>query len=196
MLYYRTHASRVGERPPELLGWSSPFAGAVLTDQVVGEHRILAITPPMVFAPPDAGWLPLCAGWEVSSAGAFDPRACMNTSSAWPCRVFTLGDDRWLLPRVLTSTGTRAFRVTYAGDGFKPSLTKQQEAALALAQEIRACHESGTWPDESVRATWAADLLPLTYALSRRSLALIGIHEDLVAATLATAGGFDASSGG
>jgi hypothetical protein len=46
-----------------------------------------------------------------------------------------------------------------------------------------------------VRAKWAASLLPLTYALSVASLAVIGLSDDLIDKTLAVAGGYHASDG-
>lgn len=192
MLYYRTHASRAGEYPPELVGWVPPAPDVQLSENTVGEHRMVAVVPPFVFAPPVDGWVKLCAGWEVTNVGAFNPLAHARLVSKFQCVPTVVDEQTWLLPRVLTETGTRAFKVIYAGPTFTPQMTLQQSDALDLAREIRTCHEAGTLPDVSTRAQWVARLLPLTYCLSPASLGVVGLSEDLIAATLAVAGGWNA----
>jgi len=194
MLYYRTHASRAGELPPELVGWASPNADLSLSENVVGDHRVVAITPPMVFAPPEAGWTKLCAGWEVANTGAFSLMAHAKITTKWLCKPTTFDGEPWLLPVVLNAEGTRAFKVSYGGTDFTPQLTADQVWALALATEIRTCHDGGTMPEVSQRAKWAAQLLGLTYCLSTASIGHLSILTDeTIDAVLASAGGYLAS---
>lgn len=193
MLYYRTHASRTGETPAELLGWKPPVADVQISENVVGEHRVLGLVPPMVFAPPAAGWLPIGQGWEIVLVGGFNPIHLAKRSSTFPVAVVTVGEHTWFFPKVLTDDGERAFKVTYGGPEFMPQLTSEQTLALALASEIRTAHAACTLPEMSVQARWAAGLLPLTYHLSSKTIGAIGIHEDIIAAVLAVAGGYYAS---
>jgi hypothetical protein len=190
MLYYRTHASRVGDMPPELVGWVSPHVNAALNEQTIGEHRVLAITPPFVFAAPATGWVKLCAGWEVAATGDSDIVQHARTTSPWLVMPRSIAGSTWLLPIVLNEKGTRAFKVRYAGESFEPTMSDEQRAALAVANEARTCHDSGTWPEGNVLATWVANLLPLVYHLSPRSLGVIGLPEDVVTECLAVAGGY------
>lgn len=197
MLYYRTHASRAGELPPELLGWTSASAETTLSENTVGDMRVVAITAPFVFAPPEAGWVKLCAGWEVASVGEFNPLAHANIHSTFQCVPTPIDGKTWLLPVVLNKAGTRGFKVAYGGEDFTPQLTPVQQSALALVQEIRTCHDAGTMPDRNTQALWASRLLPLTYALSSRSIGVLNIlTDDLVDATLAIAGGYHGNTGG
>ncbi len=195
MLYYRTHASRVGEMPPELSAWRSTGPNANLNEQTIGEHRVLAITPPFVFAAPDKGWTPIGRGWEAANVGEFNPLDHAKLASTWMCSPADIGGLKWMLPVVLTDTGARAFKVRYGGQSFLPTLTDEQTWAFELAKEVRICHEANTWPSDDVRARWCARLLQLTYCLSVETLAIVGIDEDVVAATLATAGGYARGDG-
>lgn len=192
MLYYRTHASRAGERPPELVGWESPSVDAQLNENIIGEHRVLVIGPPFVFSPPASGWRPLTNGWEIASVGDFSPVAHARKASAFRCIPYQIDGVHWLLPSVLNEEGTRNFKVRYGGAGFSPLFTDEQKAALALATEIRAAYKASALPDTGVCAAWAADLLTLTHCLSRTSIETIGLHEDLIDKTLRVAGGYDA----
>jgi hypothetical protein len=194
MLYYRTHASRVNELPPELVGWESPSADANLNEQVIGEHRVLGITPPFVFAPPKTGWVPLCNGWEVVSEGAFLPFRHLYKKSKFLCRVVLTDDMEWVAPVVLNDNGLRHFPVTYGGVGFKPIFSDKDASALKLAEEIRAAISSNILPDYPIRAEWAAELLGLVYCLSPVSLSLVGLPEKLIDETLQIAGGCHAPS--
>lgn len=191
MLYYRTHASRTGELPPELVGWEPSSSTSTLVDNVVGDHRIVAVVPPFVFAPPTGGWSNLCAGWEVALVGPFDPIAHSRMASSFKCVPTEIDKVTWLLPQVLTSTGVRSFKVVYGGNDFAPILTTEQSKALALATEIRTCHEGGNMPDMQTQAKWAASLLPLTHHLSSGSIGnMCVLNEDLIVATCAVAGGY------
>jgi hypothetical protein len=192
MLYYRTHASRTGERPPELVGWESPSVDAQLNENIAGDYRVLGICPPFGFAPPTTGWLPLANGWEIASVGDFSPVAHAKKSSSFRCIPYMVEGVHWLLPSVLTEEGTRNFKVRYCGPDFAPTLTTEQSAALVIANEIRVAVNSGTMPEPSICATWAADLLMLTHCLSRVSIGIVGLHEDLIDKTLRVAGGCDA----
>lgn len=189
MFYYRTHSSRAGERPPELDGWVSPSQDANLNEQTIGEYRIVGITPPFIFNPPVSGWVKLAHGWEVASVGAFCATNHAKVSSTFE-GIPVILDQPWLLPVILTDKGTRAFKVMYGGADFLPMMTAEQSAALAAAIEIRTCHDSGKWPDMSVKARWAAAIIGLTYCVSPTSLGLVGLSEDLIETTLAVAGGF------
>jgi hypothetical protein len=190
MLYYRTHASRPEDRPAELIGWESTSTSANLVSQIVGEHRVVGIVPQFVFAPPAEGWRPIGGGWEVASVGAFDPLHYVNKSSSFFVLDVEMGDKHWLLPRILTDEGVRAFRVRYGGEGFEPQMTPAQSRALALANEVRACHLAGTMPDYPVRARWAAEALSLTHALSVATIAVVGLDEEVIDAALAVLGGY------
>jgi len=192
MLYYRTHASRVGEYPSELVGWVPPTADIQRSENTVGDHRVIAVVPPFVFAPPEDGWTKLYTGWEVANVGEFNPLAHAKLSSKFPCAPVAIDGVTWLLPRVLNDKGVRCFKVTYGGPDFAPQITAEQAQALELAKEARTCHDAGTMPDMPTRAQWAAHLLPLTYCLSSASISLVGISEDLIDATLAVAGGWSA----
>jgi len=196
VLYYRTHASRTGELPPELVGWESPCEEACLSENVVGEYRVLTIAPPFVFAPPTEGWVKLCTGWEVASSGVFTSLHHLRLNSKFLCRPTEVDGVMWSLPVVLNAAGSRGFKVVYGGPEFLPTLTGEQVGALVLATEVRTCHEGGNEPEMPLRARWAARLLPLTYCLSEASIATLGIlSDDLIAATNAVAGGYDASPG-
>lgn len=192
MLYYRTHASRSGERPPELVGWESPSVDAQLNENIVGEHRVMGISPPFLFFPPTSGWQPLTNGWEIVSAGEFSPFSHAKKASTFRCIPYHVDGGDWFLPSVLNDEGVRNFKVRYGGEGFAPILTDEQKKALILATEIRTAHKAGTMPDERVCAEWAAELLTLTHCLSRTSIAIVGLHEDLIDKTLRVAGGYDA----
>ena len=190
MLYYRTHASRAGESPPEMVGWTPPHAGVQLSEQVIGESRVLAAVPPFVFAAPETGWTKLCQGWEVANVGVFTPLWHAKMSSKFPCAPIEVDGATWLIPRVLNESGTRAFKVVYGGPDFAPRLTLEQQDALDIAREIRTCHDAGVWPEMPVKATWAARLLGLTYHLSPTTIGIVGIPEDLIDAVLGIAGGY------
>ena len=195
MLYYRTHASRTGERPADLAGWLPPTPDVQISENVVGEHHVFGVVPPMVFAPPSDGWQAIAAGWEVALVGEFNPMWLAKRSSTFPIRIVELEGHSWFMPTVLTADGERAFKVTYGGPEFLPQLTAEQSSAMTLAREIRTAHDAGTLPGMSVRARWAAALLPLAYHLSVKTASAIGLHEDVIAATLAVAGGYHATSG-
>lgn len=190
MLYYRTHASRPEPLPPEMVGWESPSVDANLVTQIVGEHRVVGIVPQFVFAPPDLGWQSIGGGWEVASVGPFVPLHHANRASPFPVLDIAIGSTLWLLPRILTDDGRRAFRVRYGGAGFEPMLTPAQSRALAVANEVRTAHAAGTMPEYPIRAAWAAEALTLTHALSSATLAVIGLDEDVIDATLAVMGGY------
>jgi hypothetical protein len=195
MLYYRTHASRRSELPPELVGWESPSVDASLNEQTIGEHRVLAITPQFVFDAPMTGWETLCPGWEVANKGPFSSIAHVNKRSQFFCSVVKIGDEDWLIPSVLTDNGVRNFQVIYGGDDFLPRMTEKQTRALALATEVRTALLSDNLPDFSIRAKWAAEFLTLTYCLSVKSISIVGISEQLIDQTLKIAGGCHAPGG-
>ena len=193
MIYYRTHASRAGELPPELVGWSSPSADASLNEAIVGEHRVLAITPPFVFAPPANGWTKLCAGWEIAITGEFNPLHHCKMTSKWVCLPLEVDGVKWLMPVILNHAGSRGFKVVYGGTDFTPQLTADQVWALALAIEIRTCHDAGTVVDMPVKAKWAAQILGLTYCLSATTIGALNIlSDDLIDKVLSVAGGYHA----
>jgi len=190
MLYYRTHASRAGELPPELVGWSPPCPEPQLAEQTVGEHRVVGVVPQFVFAAPETGWVKLDAGWEIVAVGDFQPLWHARMASKWLVSPLTVDGATWLLPRVLNDKGTRAFKVAYGGWNFAAVLTTEQHTALDLATEIRTAHDAGALPDYPIRAAWAARLLGLTYHLSPTTLGVLGLGEELIDATLAVAGGY------
>lgn len=191
MLYYRTHASRSGEKPPELTDWRPPNETLSLQESTVGAHRVFTISEPFVFTPPEAGWVPLCPGWEVANVGKFNPLVHAKLASSFSVVPLDIDGQTILFPCVLNEAGSRTFKIRYGGSDFSPLLTDEQTSALQLAKEIRTCHESGKWPEMNVRAQWAARLLSLSYCLSPASIALVGlISDDLILAAEQVAGGF------
>lgn len=195
MLYYRTHASRAGEQPTELVGWRPPHADPQLAEQIVGGHRVLGIVPQFVFNPPQSGWVRIDSGWEVATDGDFNPLWHARMASKWAVVPTTIDNITWLLPVVLTADGTRAFKVSYGGPNFNAILTAEQQIALDMAQEIRAAKLANDLPDYPVRAAWAARLIGLTYHLSPTTLGVLGMGEELIDATLAVAGGYAGGDG-
>lgn len=196
MLYYRTSMGQGSTRPPELLGYAST-GGADLHEATVDGWRVLGVTPALRFDPPADGWEPLAgaAGWQIVSKGPFNPNAHIRTSSRWMVAAAEAGGQRWAVPHVLTPEGLRSFKVAYGGPDFAPQLTAEQQAALALATEIRTAITANALPDIPTRARWAARLLPLVYCLSEGSLALLGMSEDLIDSTLRVAAGLYAQRG-
>lgn len=191
MIYYRTHASRPESRPAELVGWIPPTGTEYsLGENRVGDWKVLGIVPPMVFAPPEKGWVDIGGGWEVAVSGVFDPMALLKIGTKWKVIPFEDGDVKWGLPVVLTDKGTRAYSVVYGGPDFSPMLTDEQKDAQRIAEDARACCLNGEWPDMPIRARWTARLLTLTYFVSVPTLGAIGVLSDaLIASTLFTAAG-------
>jgi hypothetical protein len=191
MLYYRTKAGIGGGRPPELDGYQSPGPGMDLQECVIDGHRVMGVSPPFRFDPPTAGWVPLdgSPGWQVVSVGDFDPISHIKLRTTWSIAKVVTGGVVWLIPHVLNTEGTRAFKVSYGGPDFCPILTPEQTMAEKLAKEIRTAIDADNLPDMPIRARWAARLLPLAYCLSESSLAVLGMSEDLIDATLRVAAG-------
>jgi hypothetical protein len=194
VLYYKAHISKGGELPAELAGWRSTSFDYSLNEQVDGDTRVVAITEPFIFDKPSHGWIKLGQGWEVASKGQFNPISHLKVSSKWMGRVVEVDGVPWFLPVVIGKSKERLFKVFYGGKDFKPVLSDEQVEFLALANEIRDCHDSGMMPEASVQAFWAARLLTLTYCLSTTSISLLDIlSEDLITEALSLAGGYHAS---
>lgn len=191
MIYYRTSDLTL-IRPPELADWVSLSEDAALHDAVVNGQRVCAITPSFMFDPPEAGWVPLCDGWQVCMAGEFSLSAHARSACKYPVKVKDVAGKPWMLPVIVTPTGERSFPVTYGGNGFRPMLTDEQTADLRLAAEIRTCDASDTWPEMPVCAQWAATLLCRPYSLSVHTVGMLGLlNDDIIMAILRVAGGCD-----
>lgn len=193
MIYYRTHASRTDDRrPPELADWVSPGEDACLSENVIGEYRYVAVTPPMVFNPPlDAAWVPVAPGWEMAVAGDTVLNHLARTACKFKVAVATVNGNDWIIPHILDQKGNRFFTIVYGGDDFKPMLTDQQQELLALAQEVRVCHETKNWPEVSTKAKWAAKFLSVPYCMSIKTIGQLAILDDeLIDAVLMTACGY------
>jgi hypothetical protein len=136
--------------------------------------------------------VPLCDGWQVVQNGPFTLNAHARSACKYQVKVIESDGKPIMVPKIVTSSGQRAFPVTYGGTGFKPILTNEQTEDLQLASEIRACNESGIWPEMSVQALWAARLLTRPYSLSTATIGMIGILNDkVIEQTLNVAGGYD-----
>jgi hypothetical protein len=106
---------------------------------------------------------------------------------AEPVPVEDLQGRKWRAPKILTSSGERAFSVAYGRD-WLPALTPAQERALAIAKAAKTAFDGADYPDQPTCCQWAAELLTVCHHIPVDAVGACAIMDDaLVIKILAAA---------